>query len=122
MQEIVSSVQRVTDIMSEIAAASVQQSAGIDQVNQAVTNMDEVTQQNAALVEQAAAAAESLVDQAAGLMNTVSAFRLSGGAGHRSKASVKILTKKHPGPTASARFPAMLIKKSSVNEGDWEEF
>jgi len=65
--------------MGEIAAASIEQSAGIDQVNNAITSMDEVTQQNAALVEQAAAAAESLVDQAMGLMDTVSAFKLSGG-------------------------------------------
>ncbi|NOU40191.1 MAG: chemotaxis protein [Methylotenera sp.] len=78
MQEIVTSVQRVTDIMGEISAASVEQSQGINQVNSAITSMDEVTQQNAALVEQAAAAAESLVDQAVGLMDTVSAFRLSG--------------------------------------------
>jgi methyl-accepting chemotaxis protein len=77
MAEIVSSVQRVSDIMSEIAAASVEQSQGIDQVNNAITSMDEVTQQNAALVEQAAAAAESLVDQAVGLMETVGSFKLS---------------------------------------------
>lgn len=82
MDEIVSSVQRVTDIMSEIAAASNEQSSGIEQVNQAIGNMDEVTQQNAALVEEAAAAAESLVEQAENLMNTVSAFRLKGEAGH----------------------------------------
>jgi|GEM_PF-42307 len=81
MQEIVASVQRVTDIMGEITAASVEQSAGIDQVNTAITSMDEVTQQNAALVEEAAAAAESLVDQAMNLMDTVSVFKLSGGAG-----------------------------------------
>ena len=79
MQEIVASVQRVTDIMGEITAASVEQSQGIDQVNAAVTSMDEATQQNAALVEQAAAAAESLVDQASNLMDTVSAFQLSRG-------------------------------------------
>ncbi len=77
MHEVVTSVQRVTDIMSEITAASTEQSAGIDQVNGAITNMDEVTQQNAALVEQAAAAAESLVEQAAELMNTVNEFKLN---------------------------------------------
>jgi|APLak6261669570_1056073.scaffolds.fasta_scaffold03131_1 methyl-accepting chemotaxis protein len=77
MAEIVSSVQRVSDIMSEIAAASIEQSQGIDQVNNAITSMDEVTQQNAALVEEAAAAAESLVDQAVGLMETVGSFKLS---------------------------------------------
>ena len=79
MQEIVSSVQRVTDIMGEITAASIEQSAGIDQVNSAITSMDEVTQQNAALVEEAAAAAESLVEQAVTLMDTVNEFKLNGG-------------------------------------------
>ncbi|MDP3086793.1 MAG: CZB domain-containing protein, partial [Methylotenera sp.] len=80
MQEIVSSVQRVTDIMGEITAASVEQSSGIDLVNDAITKMDEATQQNAALVEQAAAAAESLVEQSTSLMDTVSAFQYSGGS------------------------------------------
>ncbi|OZI78063.1 methyl-accepting chemotaxis protein, partial [Bordetella genomosp. 2] len=64
MQEIVASVKRVTDIMGEISAASEEQSGGIDQVNRAVSQMDEVTQQNAALVEEAAAAAGSLQEQA----------------------------------------------------------
>jgi methyl-accepting chemotaxis protein len=76
MQEIVTSVQRVTDIISEISAASQEQSAGINQVNDAVTSMDDVTQQNTALVEEAAAAAESLMEQAEELMNTMSAFNL----------------------------------------------
>jgi methyl-accepting chemotaxis protein len=76
MDEIVTSVKRVTDIMSEIAAASIEQSSGIEQVNQAITQMDEVTQQNAALVEQAAAAAESLEEQAGSLSETVSMFKL----------------------------------------------
>ena len=78
MREVVSSVQRVTDIMAEISAASHEQSAGIEQVNQAIAQMDQVTQQNAALVEQAAAAAESLQDQAAGLSSLVGTFQLSG--------------------------------------------
>lgn len=76
MQEIVASVQRVTDIMGEITAASTEQSVGIDQVNAAVTIMDETTQQNAALVEQAAAAAESLVEQATQLSDVVGVFKL----------------------------------------------
>ncbi|WP_409558337.1 methyl-accepting chemotaxis protein [Achromobacter animicus] len=80
MQEIVSSVQRVTDIMGEIAAASAEQADGIEQVNRAVSQMDEVTQQNAALVEEAAAAAGSMQDQSADLTRAVSAFRLPGGA------------------------------------------
>jgi methyl-accepting chemotaxis protein len=84
MQEVVSSVQRVADIISEISAASIEQTTGIDQVNEAVTSMDETTQQNAALVEQAAAA-ESLVDQANHLAQAISHFKVDSGrstAGH----------------------------------------
>ncbi len=76
MAEIVTSVQRAAGIMREITAASQEQSAGIGQVNQAITQMDEVTQQNAALVEQAAAAAESMQEQAEKLARLVSAFKL----------------------------------------------
>ncbi|RDK02705.1 methyl-accepting chemotaxis protein [Paraburkholderia lacunae] len=76
MSEIVQSIRRVNDIMSEIAAASLEQSTGIEQVNRAVSQMDEVTQQNAALVEQAAAAAASLDEQAARLQTMVGTFRL----------------------------------------------
>ena len=76
MQEIVSSVRRVADIMSEITAASNEQRSGIEEVNRAIVQMDEVTQQNAALVEQAAAAAVSLQEQAAQLVQAVSVFRL----------------------------------------------
>ncbi|WP_168792469.1 methyl-accepting chemotaxis protein [Paraburkholderia aromaticivorans] len=81
MGEILQAVQRVTDIMGEIAAASEEQSSGIAQVGRAVTHMDEVTQQNAALVEQAAAAAASLQNQAGRLRETVSAFRVNGAEG-----------------------------------------
>ncbi|CAG2157501.1 methyl-accepting chemotaxis protein [Cupriavidus numazuensis] len=77
MDEIVQAVKRVTDIMSEISAASAEQSSGIEQVNQAVAQMDEVTQQNAALVEQAAAAAGSLEEQAGRLRDAVATFRVS---------------------------------------------
>ena len=75
MNDITRAVKRVTDIMGEIAAASTEQSKGIGQVNQAVTQMDEVTQQNAALVEQAAAAANSLASQAGDLRASVAAFK-----------------------------------------------
>ncbi|KAF1018917.1 MAG: Methyl-accepting chemotaxis protein IV [Paracidovorax wautersii] len=77
MQDIIAAVQRVADIMDEITAASQEQASGIDQVNQAVAQMDSVTQQNAALVEQASAAAASLQTQAGHLRETVAAFRLS---------------------------------------------
>ncbi|MDR7192531.1 methyl-accepting chemotaxis protein [Luteimonas terrae] len=76
MGEIVSSVQRVTDIMSEIAAASQEQASGIEQVNQTITQMDETTQQNAALVEEASAAARSMEEQATDLTETVAVFRI----------------------------------------------
>ncbi|MGE8160978.1 methyl-accepting chemotaxis protein [Paraburkholderia sp. NPDC080076] len=79
MTEIIGAVQRVTDIMGEIAAASEEQSSGIDQVARAVTQMDEVTQQNAALVEEAAAAASSLEDQAGKLRTAVAVFQLEEG-------------------------------------------
>ncbi|CCN23394.1 methyl-accepting chemotaxis protein [Bordetella bronchiseptica] len=79
MQEIVASVKRVTDIMGEISAASDEQSGGIEQVNRAVSQMDEVTQQNAALVEEAAAAAGSLQEQAQRLAEAVAVFRINAG-------------------------------------------
>ena len=75
MGEIVASVQRVTDIMADISAASQEQSSGIEQVNQAVVQMDETTQQNAALVEEASAAARSMEEQANLLAEAVSVFR-----------------------------------------------
>jgi methyl-accepting chemotaxis protein len=78
MQEIVTSVKRVSDIIAEIAAASNEQSAGIEQVNDAVMKMDDMTQQNTALVEEAAAAAESMLEQADELMNAVSVFSIEG--------------------------------------------
>ncbi|MFV0672260.1 methyl-accepting chemotaxis protein [Variovorax sp. tm] len=76
MEEIVGSVKRVTDIMGEISAASQEQTSGIEQINQAVTQMDQTTQQNAALVEQASAAAQSLQEQAGSLSLIVGKFRL----------------------------------------------
>jgi methyl-accepting chemotaxis protein len=78
MDEIVVSVRRVADIMGEISTASQDQSSGIDQINQAVGQMDQVTQQNAALVEESAAAAQSLEHQANTLLHAVQVFRLGG--------------------------------------------
>jgi methyl-accepting chemotaxis protein len=79
MDEVVASVKRVTDIMSDIANASAEQSAGIEQVNLSIIEMDGMTQQNAALVEEAAAAFQSLQDQAAELQRVVSIFKLAEG-------------------------------------------
>jgi methyl-accepting chemotaxis protein len=121
MEEIVNSVKRVTDIMADIASASVEQSSGIDQVNKAVTQMDEVTQQNAALVEQAAAAAESLEEQAETLAQTVAQFRLDADGRPpvtRRTANLKVVAKK-----PLARLPVSAEKKPRSQEGeDWLEF
>ncbi|MBH1987881.1 MAG: MCP four helix bundle domain-containing protein [Burkholderiales bacterium] len=87
MQEIVGAVQRVSDIVAEISAASVQQSSGIGQVGQAVSQMDQVTQQNAALVEESAAAAESLKLQAQQLVNAVAVFKVSSDAAAAAEAA-----------------------------------
>ncbi|GJH07564.1 Tar ligand binding domain-containing protein [Caballeronia novacaledonica] len=107
MGEIVQAVRRVTDIMGEISAASEEQSDGIEQVNRAVTQMDSVTQQNAALVEQAAAAAASLEEQTRQLKDVVAQWRLESAAPVRASAS-----------TAAARIkasaPAARIEPSSA--------
>ncbi len=74
-------VKKVTDIVAEIAAASQEQSAGIAQVNKAVMQLDELTQQNAALVEQASAASQSVSDQARGLNESMRRYQVAGSAG-----------------------------------------
>jgi hypothetical protein len=79
MQDIVDAVKQVNDLVAEIAAASLEQSAGIEQVNTAVTQMDQVVQQNASLVEEATAATQSMDAQARALLEVVSRFRLSHG-------------------------------------------
>ncbi|OYU44971.1 MAG: methyl-accepting chemotaxis protein, partial [Burkholderiales bacterium PBB4] len=82
MAEVVSSIKRVTDIMGEISAASNEQALGVAQVGEAVSQMDQTTQQNAALVEEMAAAASSLKAQAQELVQTVAVFKLADGARH----------------------------------------
>jgi len=99
MSEIVSSVQRVTDIIGEITAAASEQSDGISTVNQSVVQLDQMTQQNAALVEESAAAAESLKDQAHRLSQVVGVFRLSDDAAPAAYAQA-------PRPTAAPKPPA----------------
>ncbi|WP_327205006.1 methyl-accepting chemotaxis protein [Paraburkholderia kururiensis] len=104
MAEVTQAVARVTDIMGEIAAASSEQSRGIEQVNVAITQMDEVTQQNAALVEQAAAASKSLEDQGHQLTEAVSFFRLSSGEELRRSGTASAT--KTPAATVPARKPS----------------
>jgi methyl-accepting chemotaxis protein len=139
MQELVVSVQRVTDIMSDIASASREQSVGIDQVNKAIAQMDEVTQQNAALVEEAAAAAGSLEDQARSLLDTVSTFTVASDAVKLApSAATPALHAPAPKPAvqapraaASAHRPKALATgnghapnavPAAVDNDDWEQF
>ena len=119
MTEVVDSVRRVTDIMSEIMAATQEQSAGIEQVNQAVGQMDEVTQQNAALVEEASAAAASMDEQAAGLLRVVSVFKLAGKPeAAAAKKAAPAVRKPQPkaAPLRAAPRPAL------ATASDWEAF
>eukprot|EP01114_Cavostelium_apophysatum_P015301 TRINITY_DN4137_c0_g3_i2.p1 TRINITY_DN4137_c0_g3~~TRINITY_DN4137_c0_g3_i2.p1 ORF type:complete len:579 (-),score=188.38 TRINITY_DN4137_c0_g3_i2:62-1798(-) len=111
MAEIVSSVGRVTDIMSEITAASQEQTAGIEQINSAVLQMDQVTQQNAALVEEASAAAHSLQDEAAALAEAVGTFKLDN-AGAPVKASVARVHAPAQPVKATAKAPARIATKA----------
>jgi len=105
MSEVVTSIQRVADIMGEISAASQEQNDGIEQVNQAVAQMDTVTQQNASLVEEAAAASESLQNQAARLAELVSVFRIAEGQPAAAKA-----TPRAAAPVAALAAPAAVAK------------
>jgi methyl-accepting chemotaxis protein len=102
MSEVVASVRRVSDVVAEISAASNEQSVGINEINRAVTQMDEVTQQNAALVEQAAAAAQSLEDQAQQLIRVVSIFKLSDRAGQMKSPLASHRSAKNVAPAVSA--------------------
>ncbi|MBT3065730.1 methyl-accepting chemotaxis protein [Rhodoferax sp. U11-2br] len=105
MTEVVNSIKRVTDIMGEISAASNEQSQGVSQVGDAVTQMDQVTQQNAALVEEMAAAASSLKSQAQDLVGTVAVFKLGAGAGGFLAPAARSSTATHhdtPKPVAAA--------------------
>jgi methyl-accepting chemotaxis protein len=103
MAEIVASVRRVTDIMSDIAAASQEQLSGIQHINEAITEMDQTTQQNAALVEQAAAAATTMREQAQHLADAVGVFKLD----QRAEASVTPIARRVPAPRPQLkRLPA----------------
>ncbi|UYG02058.1 methyl-accepting chemotaxis protein [Halomonas sp. LR3S48] len=149
MDEVVKAVRRVTDIMDEISAASQEQSDGIEQVSQAVGQMDQVTQQNASLVQQATVAAASLEEQASRLEQAVAVFRLTGDAQQVSQAGasqrrggaspgeatlaqrtgVPALAKPTGGAQPTTRQAAEIDPKPKrktqaepVAEGEWEEF
>jgi methyl-accepting chemotaxis protein len=143
MTEVVSSIQRVTDLMGEISAANHEQSLGVSQVGEAVTHMDQATQQNAALVEEMAAAANSLKAQAQGLVATVSVFKLPHGQGSSTPQFSKTTRTAFAPPAKrttlpSAKRPSLggaapalgaashdasaSTKTKSNDEGDWESF
>jgi methyl-accepting chemotaxis protein len=148
MDDIVTSVKHVADIMGEITAASQEQSSGIEEVNRAISQMDEMTQQNAALVEEAAAAAESMQEQAVKLAQAVSVFKLDGSGGMMtSLPSRQAQQPTQPSaPASTSRVPAPVKRAAparmkspggggalsptgkpntpapSSNGDDWEEF
>jgi len=148
MHEIVESIRRVTDIMSEITAASQEQTSGIEQVNVAIGQMDDTTQQNAALVEEAAAAAQSMQNQAGNLSMAVSVFKLNSNSGQLSKRignagrqgkpapkSAPALAKPAGKPRSAPVAPAApannapinadkhsVVAKKGGSSDDWEEF
>jgi len=147
MTEIVASVQRVTDIIGEISAAAREQSEGIGVVNGSVVQLDQMTQQNAALVEESAAAAESLREQSGRMAEAIGVFKLAGGAGHRAASPVRAAPAPKPvaappkaaAPTVKKPTGAPVVKKpaaapvaaaaptprpapAAADDGDWETF
>ncbi|TAM57317.1 MAG: methyl-accepting chemotaxis protein [Rhodanobacter sp.] len=131
LAEIVDSVKKVTDIVAEIAAASQEQSSGIDQVNNAVMQMDEMTQQNAALVEEAAAAARSMQEQADELTQQVGFFQLKDAAAAAAPASVVNRQQAAVAETAAVLAtmrksrPAVRAEEraeAAADAGAWKEF
>ncbi|MFD0912931.1 methyl-accepting chemotaxis protein [Methylophilus luteus] len=116
MEDLVSVIERFSQLISEITSASVEQSSGIDQINTAVSRMDEVTQQNAALVEEAAAAAMSLVDQAEKLQETVSHYRFQdNGAGSSAVKAAR--------PQLQSRSQSFAKKvRTGTNNAGWDQF
>ena len=125
MQEIVDSVRRVTDIMAEISSASMEQTAGIEQINQAVVQMDETTQQNAAVGEEAAAASSQMQEQAAMLAKAVAVFQIGAAQAAPVAAQAKAPSAPVPAlPKPAAARPAAVRPKATAAAaaGDWEEF
>lgn len=123
LQEIVNSVKKVNDIISEIAAASQEQSSGIDQVNQAVMQMDEVTQQNAALAEEASATSETLSDQAAQLVELMGYFKTDEAAIASAPAQIAAPSAPRAAPAPASKPAKSAPPPIADDEGDeWEEF
>jgi methyl-accepting chemotaxis protein len=133
LDEIVNAVKKVTDIVAEIAAASREQSAGIEQVNKAVMQMDQTTQQNAALVEEASAASQAIVEQAQALNGMISRYNVGDSAGKQSAKLAPMAAERRsgarpwtnrPASGASAAKAVAAPGRKAVGDadGEWKEF
>jgi methyl-accepting chemotaxis protein len=128
MEQVVGAIRHVTDIMAEISSASVEQSGGVSQVGQAITTLDENTQQNAALVEEMASAATALNEQAHELVQAVAVFKLAHDSGAapqpaRARAAVAGIAKAARPAAPLALAPAAQRRHvANATDGDWEEF
>ena len=125
LDEIVNAVKKVSDIIAEIAAAGQEQSSGIEQVNKAVMQMDEMTQQNAALVEEAASASESMEEQARNLLKLIGFFKVGNDVvSHSPQPAVQHAAAPASAPQPAARSnPAPAAPSSSADDdGEWAEF
>jgi len=123
MEEVVQAARRVSELIAEMAAASQEQTAGIEQVNTAITQMDQVVQQNASLVEEATAATESMKSQAQGLLQVVSRFRLDeAGADRPMLQGETPQVQARPAWQAPARVPRRGPQPALAIESDWQAF
>lgn len=136
LEQIIAEVQKVTNVVGEISAASAEQASGIEEVNRAITQMDEMTQQNAALVEEAAAASELMGRQSADLKNQVAYFKTNRDTSRTSAGSNSERTRSEPAKLKAVSNHSPEVRKSAVNDvpvarsasaggiggTDWEEF
>jgi methyl-accepting chemotaxis protein len=132
LTDIVSAAKKVADIIGEISSASQQQAAGLDQVNGAITQMDESTQQNAAMAEETSAVAASMSEQAKQLTDLISVFKIqSNGGGYqqpvaRTQASapqpVRVASAKQPAARTAATSAPQRLKKAAGSDVEWQEF
>jgi len=122
LNEIVDSIKTVTDLMSEISSANQEQATGIGEINRAVSEMDEMTQQNSALVEETAASARSLEEQAEIMMERISFFKLDGATGVASAPSAPAASRPASAPKPAAKAKPASAPAASGGDDDWAEF
>ncbi len=128
LSEIVDSSKRVADIISEIAASSREQASGVEEINTAITSMDEMTQQNAALVEQSSAAARTLEEQAEGLVDLIGFFTTEETSGGKTQKLKEVKSRRKPAPSRGTPKKIAALKSGSSaavaveDDDDWSEF